>query len=48
MASRKDPYVKPQEWWKHMKPWGKREYWKKARAKALIRIHKIIKGDERY
>lgn len=43
MATKKDPYTTPQTWNKHMKKEGKKEYWGKVRAKAKIRISKLMK-----
>lgn len=48
MATNKDPYIKPLEWRKHLRKWGKKQYWSKSRAyvKLLyikIKIYYIIK-----
>lgn len=38
--ARKDTYVKCREWWKHLKPFGKRDQNKRERKCAKERIKK--------
>jgi hypothetical protein len=34
--------TKPGEWWKHLRPWGKRDFWGRERAAAR---HELMATD---
>jgi hypothetical protein len=35
--------TRPGEWWKHLRPWGKREFWKRERKAARRMVAREVK-----
>lgn len=40
MATSKTPPIPAPEWWKHLRPFNKRKFWKRVRAAMRVMLRK--------